>query len=999
MGDGMLVYPGTGRDTYEDDAVVMWVAGETFDASNYMDGGGYVNMSWRANFATEEDFDYFYVGLMLEDSSVIWDEDNGALTGESTGWDYFASDVSWVSALVGAETVTPVVMFSSDASVVEGWGGAFDEIDVSGNPYFLAGPGHLEAGSFGTSVPLHWEGPASSGRATYNLRRFNLGDMDNLRRPSTQVNGTTFVLSKGQREFESLQIEVDFDNSSLPRDVLSYTLHRKEWTGGMIGEWEEFADDLITNQYYDFDVEEGGYYDYRVSLMYDEGPADWESNEAQAYIGIPNVVLMDSMQMEDFYPDLGGWTVHSTDSTVTWVTGDSADYDSLHSTAYYIPPDFDSSFAFVVGAGENTSEPYGTGQILGTVVLMSPFMDWSWHTSGLVSVDVWHWVPSDFYDYYGSAKLMVRSQMQEWHEVVDVSYRHQDLTYNEVFDPELVDVGPMVGGRDRVQFAWVWDYPEYYTGKYSGLAIDNFKLQLVDGPDNLSYTATTESVSLFWEAFDGRRASEFPYMMSQEEKEAQIQLLQNGVGKNIAGAQTLGRSLDGAGDIRNNNRDLGDNMAEPYEFTLDGDTLLTGTTVGFTNDYDETCPYSGSTAPDVVYKMTIPDSLNGLIVDLCDSWYDSKVYVYSGADLENGDTTNIACNDDFCNSDSSSFTSYLEIGSSLAEDGGLSAGVYYIVVDGYSTQSGTYWLQVTAMVPPADMMYNVWKDGNLTADELADTVLTYTDYNVSLLEAEYTVNASRLMSLSVPGASGLDVGYAQSEHSNSVFAAKANMEPGAFNLVTPADGASLVITEDNIGGNQIFAWQQSVDPNGSEITYHITWRTEVDTGTFEIWDDTTGTAVLVPIQVMAGIMTGLASATGEYIAEFEWTVWADDGFDEVEASNGPRTISVDVGWYLGIDDVAAIPGVFALHQNYPNPFNPVTTIRYDVPEQSHVTMEIYNLLGQRVATLVNGIQEPGYHAILWNGTNMDGAAMSSGMYFYHIQAGDFRSVKKLILVK
>jgi hypothetical protein len=105
-------------------------------------------------------------------------------------------------------------------------------------------------------------------------------------------------------------------------------------------------------------------------------------------------------------------------------------------------------------------------------------------------------------------------------------------------------------------------------------------------------------------------------MMSQEEKEAQIQLLQNGVGKNIAGAQTLGRSLDGAGDIRNNSRELGDNMAEPYEFTLDGDTLITGTTVGFTNDYDATCPWSGGTAPDVVYRMTIPDSLNGFIVDL-----------------------------------------------------------------------------------------------------------------------------------------------------------------------------------------------------------------------------------------------------------------------------------------------------------------------------------------------------------------------------------------------
>ena len=106
-------------------------------------------MSWWANFETEEDYDYFYVGLMLEDSSIIWDEENGALSGASSGWDYFATDVSWVNSLVGAESVTPVVMFESDGSTTDGWGGAFDELSVDGNPYFLAGPGHLEAGSFG----------------------------------------------------------------------------------------------------------------------------------------------------------------------------------------------------------------------------------------------------------------------------------------------------------------------------------------------------------------------------------------------------------------------------------------------------------------------------------------------------------------------------------------------------------------------------------------------------------------------------------------------------------------------------------------------------------------------------------------------------------------------------------------------------------------------------------------------------------------------------------
>jgi hypothetical protein len=757
-------------------------------------------------------------------------------------------------------------------------------------------------------------------------------------------------------------------------------------------------------------VVEGNYYDYRVSLMYDQGPADWESNESQAHAGVPEVFLIDALMMEDFYPDLGGWTVHATDSTVTWVTGDSALYDSLNSTASYAPPDFDSSFAFVVGAGQNTDQPYGTGEILGTVMLMSPFMDWSWYTSGVITADVWHWTPSSWSDYYGSAKLMVRSQMEEWHEVVDVSYSHQDQdTYDQTFDPEVVDVSHMVGGRDRVQFAWVWDYPEYYQGIYSGLAVDNFEIHIVDGPGNLSYTNDTESVTLNWESSDGRRANEYPVMMSQEEKDAQIHLLQNGVGKNISGAQTLGRSLVGAGDIRNNNRELGDDMSDPYMFTLYNDTLITGSTEGFNHDYEVyvsgdygNCPYQ-STSPDVVFLMTVPDSVNGIIIDLCDSWYDTKVFVYNAADIEAGDTTNIACNDDYCNSDSSSYTSYLELGSTMAEEGGVSAGDYYVVVGGYGTgtseSSGTYWMEISTMLPPAEKMFNVWKDGNLAAGELADTIFTYTDYNVTLIESEYTVNADILMQVSQPGAVGLDFGYIRSEHSNSLFAAKENMEPGAFNLVTPADGASLVITEDNIAGNQIFAWSQSVDPNGSEITYHILWETETDTGMFQIWDDTTGTAFLVAVQDIAGIMTALAQATGEYIADFSWSVWADDGYDQVEASNGPRTITVDVGWYLGADDEAAMPGVFALHQNYPNPFNPVTTIRYDVPEQSHVTMDVYNLLGQRVATLVNGIQEPGYHAVLWNGTNMHGAAMSSGMYFYHIQAGDFRAVKKLILVK
>ena len=94
-----------------------------------------------------------------------------------------------------------------------------------------------------------------------------------------------------------------------------------------------------------------------------------------------------------------------------------------------------------------------------------------------------------------------------------------------------------------------------------------------------------------------------------------------------------------------------------------------------------------------------------------------------------------------------------------------------------------------------------------------------------------------------------------------------------------------------------------------------------------------------------------------------------------------------------------LPAAFALHQNYPNPFNPVTTIRYDIPEQSNVRVDIYNVLGQKVAELVNKNHQPGFYTVNWDGTNMVGNALGSGMYFYRIDAENFTAVKKLLLVK
>ncbi|GAB4340839.1 MAG: hypothetical protein Kow0037_27000 [Calditrichia bacterium] len=91
---------------------------------------------------------------------------------------------------------------------------------------------------------------------------------------------------------------------------------------------------------------------------------------------------------------------------------------------------------------------------------------------------------------------------------------------------------------------------------------------------------------------------------------------------------------------------------------------------------------------------------------------------------------------------------------------------------------------------------------------------------------------------------------------------------------------------------------------------------------------------------------------------------------------------------------------YALEQNYPNPFNPTTTIRYQLPEVSRVSLQIYNILGQRVRTLVNNVkQSAGKYRIVWDGKNDAGTKMASGIYIYRIQAGNYTQVRKMVLMK
>ena len=98
-------------------------------------------------------------------------------------------------------------------------------------------------------------------------------------------------------------------------------------------------------------------------------------------------------------------------------------------------------------------------------------------------------------------------------------------------------------------------------------------------------------------------------------------------------------------------------------------------------------------------------------------------------------------------------------------------------------------------------------------------------------------------------------------------------------------------------------------------------------------------------------------------------------------------------------DLLLTPHQFALYQNYPNPFNPLTTIRYNLPEQSYVTVVIYDLIGREVKELVSGELVSGYHKAVWDGTDSFGKPVGAGVYLYQIRAKDFIQTKKMVLLK
>ena len=307
-------------------------------------------------------------------------------------------------------------------------------------------------------------------------------------------------------------------------------------------------------------------------------------------------------------------------------------------------------------------------------------------------------------------------------------------------------------------------------------------------------------------------------------------------------------------------------------------------------------------------------------------------------------------------------------------------------------------------------------------------------FNTSILEpAGYNNQISYTWLLSAPNGSSsvISSGGSFIPDRSGIYTISLKMNISGSDVVDTTgyipDAKSYVVVPDNYtetfehqGLSNRFPWQTSGDNQ-----WHITNKS-AQTGTYCATTSNTlfgqsstlsinvnlpkDTTITFAVKLISNEVATLEFDTdSDYVNEWnqsiDWHVYtyqlsAGEHYLSWVLSDGPSTAWIDNVFFPpnsvveGISNKQDIPLAFRLYQNYPNPFNPTTTIEYQIPNQSHVVLKVYDILGNQVAVLVNKDESAGRYTV-----NFNASKLSSGVYFYRIEAGKFVQSKKLILLK
>jgi len=205
------------------------------------------------------------------------------------------------------------------------------------------------------------------------------------------------------------------------------------------------------------------------------------------------------------------------------------------------------------------------------------------------------------------------------------------------------------------------------------------------------------------------------------------------------------------------------------------------------------------------------------------------------------------------------------------------------------------------------------------------------------------------------------------------------------------DGSGAVVLQDsNAATAHVGKWRHFIiERNKSNGVFAMQIRDENDAVIYQ----TSKTDMKAPLMAAAPLRIG----RGHFLPDDNWYIPPFRGrIDNVKVYNYPAS-----GLTTGIADKngGQVPWAFDLLQNYPNPFNPTTEIRFTIPKFQQVSLIVYDLLGREVKTIVNEQRHAGQHRVTWDGTNLMGVPVASGVYFYQLRAGDLMKTQKMILVR
>ena len=363
----------------------------------------------------------------------------------------------------------------------------------------------------------------------------------------------------------------------------------------------------------------------------------------------------------------------------------------------------------------------------------------------------------------------------------------------------------------------------------------------------------------------------------------------------------------------------------------------------------------------------------------------------------------------------------------------IPAGVYELTVkaDGYVsgrtdtldlfngltlTPDPTYGSDVLGNLSPATPL-GFLRGGDATGDnqvDVADANLIFSLWNYTLANADFVraadVNADGVIN-------ALDLGFVTSNFGNDGFGA-----PPVFKRITDAGDNSTAIVEIQ-GIDEVEAWWPG---RVFEVTTRVTGMSDVMAYQLGISYDPEKVKPLSDrqavtegdvfannprgtlffqryepglIEVTAGRVGREMTAKGDAdLVTVRFVTLADDP-GLIEVVSGQLVNSAYQGVDMRVKQSQALPMVAALYQNFPNPFNPSTEIRFDIPTARDVKLRVYNQLGQTVRTLAQTRMKAGSYRINWDGKSEAGHGVSSGVYFYSLEAGDYSQIRKMTLVK